>query len=63
MKATVRLLNKNPMFDYREFCKVTQGIMLDTVISSKQLYVNVLSITGKNLVLGVKYDKRRCNYY
>ena len=29
MKATVRLLNKNPMFDYREFCKVTQGIVLD----------------------------------
>ena len=29
MKATVRLLNKNPMFDYRQFCKVTQGIVLD----------------------------------
>lgn len=29
MKATIRLLNKNPMFDYREFCKVTQGIVLD----------------------------------
>lgn len=29
MKATIRLLNKNPMFDYREFCKVTQGVVLD----------------------------------
>lgn len=29
MKATVRLLNKNPMFDYRQFCKVTQGVVLD----------------------------------
>lgn len=29
MKATIRLLNKNPMFDYRQFCKITQGIGLD----------------------------------
>lgn len=28
MKATIRLLNKNPMLDYRQFCKVTQGIVL-----------------------------------
>lgn len=25
----VRLLNKDPMFDYRQFCKVTQGILLE----------------------------------
>lgn len=29
MKAAVIMLNKNPMFDYREFCKGTQGIVLD----------------------------------
>ena len=29
MKATVRKKKKNPMFDYRQFCKVTQGIVLD----------------------------------
>lgn len=29
MKATVRMLNETPMFDYRQFCKITQGELLD----------------------------------
>lgn len=25
----IRILNKNPLYDYKEACKITQGIMLD----------------------------------
>lgn len=25
---TFRLLNENPLYDYREACKITQGIMM-----------------------------------
>lgn len=28
MKVVMRILNENPLFDYRQFCKITQGIVL-----------------------------------
>lgn len=29
MKWCIRMLNETPMFDYRQFCKITQGALLD----------------------------------
>lgn len=35
MKFIVRLLNKNTMYDYRQFCKITQGIVLNGEMTFK----------------------------
>lgn len=29
MECCIRMLNKEPMYDYRQFCKITQGIVLN----------------------------------
>ena len=34
-----RILNKNPMYDYREACKITQGIDISSIVALSE-YLN-----------------------